>query len=182
MKPDINRRNSESMRKARSLIILTETILLIPLFWIAINYFSLTKKIEQQEKQQQTFPQELQGDNLKGFCNEIDFSDSKSKLNLIFKLEQKQKEILKGETDNLYDFPDICETALNQLRILAAPELAKEGKTLEAIRILCNIPNGSEFLTEAAVWLDHWYHSSVWSTETKLYLQKAPNCPAGKVF
>ncbi|VEP17827.1 hypothetical protein H1P_6480006 [Hyella patelloides LEGE 07179] len=123
------------------------------------------------------FYKKLEVYNLQRFCKNINFSDSK--LNLIFKLEQKKKEILKYDSNNSYIFPDICETALNELRVIAAPELAKEGQTIEAIRILCNVPADSEFLTEATVWLDHWYRSSDWGKETKLYLKEASNCPSG---
>ena len=173
----INIKNSKLMKKVISWIFFAETIVLIPLSWIAIDYFLLRKN-----KKQLTIVPELEAYNLQQFCNEIDFSDSTSKLNQIFKLEQKQKAILNGDAHNLYTFPVICERALNQLRVVAAPELAKQGKTLEAIRNLCNIPNSSEFLTEAVVWLDHWYRSSTWGEETKLYLQEIPKCPSGKVL
>jgi len=101
---------------------------------------------------------------------------------MIFKLEQKKKSFLKNNPENPSDFPDVCETTLNEMRMLSIPDLGKEHKTLDGIRTLCKIPFDSEYFTEAEVWLDRWYHSAAWGKETKFYLKKAPNCPAGETI
>ncbi|VEP15531.1 hypothetical protein H1P_3430002 [Hyella patelloides LEGE 07179] len=170
IKNQINSKNHKNMKKIKSLIILTGIIIFLPIFLIIINDFLVKNKIKQLD-----FSQKLAIHNLRKFCNNINFSNSN--LNLIFQLEQKKKEFSKHNPNNLYVFPNVCETALNELRVLTAPELAKEGKTIEAIRILCNVPADSEFLIEATVWLDHWYRSSNWGKETKLYLKEVSDCP-----
>ena len=158
------------MKQAKSLIMIIGTISFIYLFLIAINQLLLRNKIKQFNVLQKLEVYELQK-----FCKNINFSDSK--LNLIFKLEQRKKEILKYDSKNPYIFPDICETALNELRVIDAPELAREGQTIEAIRILCKVPADSEFLIDAKIWINRWYHSSYWGKETKIYLKEISNCP-----
>lgn len=153
------------------------TILLLPLLLIANNFSSSTKK-----DNQLTFVQgniSKTSKTLQQFCEDIDISSSSGRLNLIFKIEQRKKEFLKNNPNNFSDFPDICESTLNEMRILAVPELGKADRTLDAIRILCKISINSEYFTEAEVWLDRWHYSAAWGRETEFYLKEAPHCPAG---
>ena len=179
--PEKKENNPTARKKILTMIL--GAALLIPLFLIANSYLSPTKKINQlasfPENKDNTLAKNQDG-TLQQFCEDINISDSASRLNLIFKLEQKKKGLLKDNSNDVSAFPDICEAALNEMRMLSIPDLGKENKTLEAIRILCKVPADSEFFTEAHVWLDRWYHSPNWGRETKFYLQKAPNCPAGK--
>ena len=85
------------------------------------------------------------------------------------------------ELNNTQQFPDNCETALDRLRILAAPQLGRESRVVEAIKNLCKISAESESIVEAGIWLEHWYNSDSWGKETKLYLKFVDDCPASKL-
>ena len=146
---------------AGSLIALGAIASVTPLFLKMNNYYS--SQLQQEQTQEQTdsdFTQEV--NQFEQFCDEIDFADSIPTLSLISRLEKNQQ--------LLEEFPDSCETALNRLRILAAPELGKKSRILEAIKHLCKIPEDSEMHLEAEVWLQHWYDSPDWGAKTKLYL------------
>ena len=175
IKSDIEQKNISKITSKKSWMIIPGLILLIPLFLMASKYLSPTKEVNQPIASQTDDPNTLQN-----FCEGINISDTESRLNSIFKLEQKKQELLKNNLNNSSIFPDLCEAALNEMRMLSAPDLGKENKTLYAIRNLCKIPADSEFLTEAKAWLDHWYHSPAWGRETKFYLKDASDCPAAK--
>ena len=159
----------KSLTIVASLITLGAIAFLIPLFLKMNNYYS------SQLRQEQGSDFALGADRLKQFCNEIDFADSSVSLNLISQLERNQQQIA--------EFPDNCEVALDKLRIVAAPVLGKESRILEAVKQLCKIPENSEMRLEAEVWLKHWYNSPTWGQKTQLYLQnfaqyKNSDCPA----
>ena len=159
----------KSLTTIASLITLGAIASLIPLLLKMNNYYS------SQLRQEQGSDFASGADRLKQFCNEIDFADSSVSLNLISQLEKNQQQ--------LAEFPDNCEVALNRLRVVAAPALGKESRILEAIKQLCKIPGNSEMHLEAEVWLKHWYNSPAWGQKTKLYLEdfteyKNFDCPA----
>jgi len=95
---------------------------------------------------------------LQEFCGEIDISDSKSRLNNIFMLENKRKQ-LSNDIKYYSIFSSECEEKLNNMRMLAIPELGQDNYVIKALTFLCNVPKNSESLTEAKVWLDRWYYS-----------------------
>ena len=179
MKTKTKPKNSkpQTRTKALWLIMFIGAISFIPLLFIINNYLSSTQKDELL-----VYDSEAGAVKLTKFCNDVNLLDLETGLNTIFELKQKKKEILRSNSNNLSAFPEICEATLNELVILTVPKLGKEDKTLEAIRLLCDIPQNSEFLTEAKVWLDRWYHSPTWSKETKFYLKEVPSCPAGKLL
>lgn len=168
----------EPINKIGSLMTLAGLVLLIPLILAINNYYSQTQL---QQKQPAESP--MTANKLRQFCREIHFDDSSSSLTLISKLEQRKQEMLKSFPRTMEVFPTNCETALNKLRVLAAPQLGKKNRVFEAIRHLCKIPSNSEVYLEAEVWLDHWYQSPSWGKQTKFYLNQITknenlNCPA----
>jgi hypothetical protein len=146
--------------------------LLVPLWLIINNYLSFFKL----EKVTDNPDSARKIHALQKFCSELSFADSKSSLDSIVKLEANQQQLLSS-------FPASCDTALNHLRIVAAPQLGKENRILEAIRHLCKIPADSEMQIDAEVWLNRWYNSASWGKETKFYLEEIKKhdekgCPA----
>ncbi|WP_019508593.1 hypothetical protein [Pleurocapsa sp. PCC 7319] len=169
---------TEPITKMSSLMTLAGIILLVPIILAVNNYYSLAK-----QEQKQASESLIEANKLKQFCREIHFDDPSSTLILISKLERGKQELLKAFPRKLEAFPDNCETALNKLRVLAAPQLGKEHRVFEALRHLCKIPTDSEVFVEAEVWLDHWYNSPGWGKQTKFYLQEVTKqnvsrCPA----
>jgi hypothetical protein len=146
--------------------------LLIPLFLTLNNYLSPSKV------DKVTTNSMWKANQLEQFCRELDFADSQSLsfLSLIAKLETNQQHLLN-------DFPANCNITLNQLRLLAAPQLGKDNRILEAIRHLCKVPADSEMYIDAEIWLKRWYDSASWGRETKLYIEEIKrhhnqSCPA----
>jgi hypothetical protein len=154
------------------LVVFAAIALLVPLWLIINNYLSSSKP----ERVMANPDSARKINELQQFCSELSFADSKSSLNLIFKLEADQQQLLNG-------FPASCDTALNHLRVLAAPQLGKENRILEAIGHLCKIPADSEMQIDAEVWLNRWYDSASWGKETKFYIEEIKkhdnkSCPA----
>ena len=165
----------EPLTKMSSLITLAAIALLIPLFLKINNYYTSLSK---QEPSDIT----LSGDaeELEQFCSQIDYADSSSALSLISQIEKKQE-----QTRNISDteVSNACNTVLNHLRVLAAPQLGKENRVFEAIKQLCQVPPDSEVYVDAEVWLERWYNSPDWGRETKFYLEELAKyndaeCPA----
>lgn len=161
----------EPLTKMGSLLTLVAIALLIPLFLTINNYYlSLSKP------KQETPSSSRKINQLEQFCSELNFGDSSSLLKLISQLERNKQELAK-------DYPDNCETTLNHLRVIVAPQLGKENRILEAIKHLCKVPADSEMYIDAEIWLKRWYNSASWGQETKFYLQKLNKandlgCPA----
>lgn len=158
-----------SLTRINSLVPLAAIALLIPLFLIINNYLASFKAAKIAANSARKI------NELQEFCNGLN-ADSKSLLKLIAKLETNQQQLLG-------DFPASCDTALNQLRVIAAPQLSKENKILEAIRHLCKVPANSKMYIDAEVWLRRWYDSASWGKETKFYLEEIEkhqhkSCPA----
>ena len=173
-----NTNTPNPLTKMSSLMIMLGILLLVPLVIAINNYNSLSK-----QEQKSTSVQESEATKLKQFCKNINLADSKSSLKFIDKLEQEKLDILNNFSKNLEKFPDNCETTLNKLRVLAAPQLGRENRVLEAIRHLCKIPADSEMVIEAEIWLSRWYNSPTWAQETKFYLEEISkydyaDCPA----
>ena len=170
-KSEQNSNAPEPLTKMGSLLTLVAIALLIPLFLTINNYYlSLSKP------KQETSSSSRKINQLEQFCSELNFSDSSSLLKLISQLERNKQELSK-------DYPDNCETTLNRLRVIVAPQLGKENRILEAIRHLCKVPADSEMYIDAEVWLKRWYNSASWGQETKFYLQELNKyddlgCPA----
>ena len=149
----------EPLTRIGSIITGIAIALLIPLFLTINNYYSSLPKPVSSPSSSAKKISELQQ-----LCSELIFTDTTSSLNLISQLEENQQQLL-------VDFPENCETALDQLRVTVAPLLGKENRILEAIRHLCKVPAGSEMYIDAEVWLKRWYDSPAWGEETKFYLQ-----------
>jgi len=97
---------------------------------------------------------------------------------LISQLEKNKVKITAEFPDGFVAFPDNCEVALNKLRVLAAPQLGRENRVIEAIKNLCKVPADSDSLNEAKIWIDNWYDSPGWGQRTKAYLSLTSNCAA----
>ncbi|MEL6502212.1 MAG: hypothetical protein AAFQ23_12585 [Cyanobacteria bacterium J06623_1] len=173
-----NDRNSavatpEPLTRIGSIITCAAIALLIPLFLTINNYYSSLSRsgrdIANPESAQEV-------DQLRQSCNQLNFSTTDTILNSISELEVEQQQLAEN-------FPANCEVALNRLRVIAAPQLGKESRILEAIRQLCKVPADSEMYVDAEVWLKRWYNSANWGQETKFYLQERSKyddsgCPA----
>ena len=161
------------LTKLASFATLAGFVLLIP-FVLAINNFYTGLRQERRE----TLNPLPQASKLEKFCDEINLIDPPSTLSLIYQLEKNQKKLVNQKYSTAELFPENCQTALNQLRILAAPQLGKENRVIEAIKNLCKIPADSESIIEARIWLEHWYNSVAWGKEAKSYVNLVDNCPA----
>ena len=160
----------EPLTRIGSIITCTAIALLIPLFLTINNYYSSLSKSGSTDSNAEEKASELES------CEQISFADTNTILSSILKLEVDREQL--GN-----DFPDRCEAALNQLRVIVAPQLGKESRILEAIRHLCNVPPDSEVYVDAEVWLKRWYNSPNWGEETQFYLQERnkyddESCPA----
>ena len=166
----------EPLTKVSSLITLAAIGLLIPLFLKINNYYSSLSKPELSDADYL-----VEAEELEQFCSQIDYADSSSALSLISQIERKQ-ERTRNISDNS-EVTDNCNTALNRLRVLAAPQLGRQNRVFEAIKQLCKVPPDSEVYVDAEVWLERWYNSSDWGEETQFYLQELTKysdaeCPA----
>ena len=168
----VDRSSPEPLTRIGSIITCVAIALLIPLFLTINNYYSsLTKP----ESQKSISPKKI--NRLQDSCNSLNVSNLELLLNTIAQLEASQQEFER-------DFPDNCENALNRLRVMAAPQLGRESRILEAIRHLCKVPENSEVYVDAEVWLKRWYSSKSWGNDTKLYLEETNkysgkgSCPA----
>ena len=175
----VNRINTtnipEPLTRVSSLITLAAIAFLIPLFLKINNYYSSLSKQQPSEAGYLAETEELEQ-----FCSQIDYADSSSALSLISQIERKKQSTNVSE---ISEVPDNCNTALNRLRVLAAPQLGKENRVFEAIKHLCKVPSDSEVYVDAEVWLERWYNSPDWGKETKFYLQELTKysdteCPA----
>lgn len=178
--PQPNTNTPEPLTKIASLITLVAIALLIPLFLLINNYYSSRLKSVQSETGEDSL---INPEKLEQFCNELDLSDASASPKLIWQLEKNKQELTANNTSNSQMFPDSCEVALNRYRVLAAPQLGKESRVIEAIRNLCKVPADSEMYLDAEVWLKHWYNSNSWGEETKFYLEEFSeyndtDCPA----
>lgn len=165
----------EPSTKIGSIIIGVAIALLIPLFLTIDNYYS---SLSREDNTANNTQNNLQGevDLLQQSCARPNPDDLSSLLNLISDLELSRRQLQQ-------DFPENCQVALNQLRVMAAPQLGRQSRILEAIRHLCKVPPESEMYIEAEVWLKRWYNSSNWGQETKTYLEESDKynkggCPA----
>jgi len=161
----------EPLTKIGSIITGVAIALLIPLFLTINNYYS---SLSNDGKAIKTSQKKI--GRLQESCNQMDTTNLSSLLNAIANLESDRQQLQQ-------DFPPNCEVALNRLRVLAAPQLGKESRILEAIRHLCKVPADSEMYIDAEVWLKRWYNSSNWGRETKFYLEETDkydgkSCPA----
>ena len=164
---------TEPLTKFSSLLTLVGVILFVPLV-LAINNYYLSLK----QGQQLGSKPFVNSDRLEDFCQNINTINPSSPLDLIFQLEQNREAFLSSTSTNLNRFPERCEIALNRLRVLAAPELGKESRVIEAIEHLCRIPADAQNVNQAKIWLEHWSESSSWGKETKSYLKLIDSCPA----
>lgn len=168
-----NSKALEPITKLGSLITLIGIIIFIPLVWAINNYYSPVQSTFQSGSDSLKDMQKLQE-----FCQDLNLIDPKTSLSLISQLENHKLKIVANLPDDPNPFPDNCEVALNKLRVLAAPQLGKENRVIEAIKHLCQVPADSESLNEAKLWLDNWYDSPGWGKRTKAYLALTPECAA----
>lgn len=168
--PKSQTNSPEPLTKIGSIITGVAIALLIPLFLTINNYYS---SLSNSGKTNST-PKQVEG--LQQSCSQLNTADLSSLLTAIANLESTQQQLQQ-------DFPDNCVATLNRLRVMAAPQLGKESRILEAIRHLCKVPPSSEVYIEAEVWLKRWYNSANWGQETKTYLEETDrydnrSCPA----
>ena len=166
---------TEIITKFGSLLTLAGIVLLIPVVLVVNNYSSSLR----QEKKL-SVENLSQASKLKQFCRELNLVDSSSALGLISQIEKSKEEILRVFPYTLEVFPDNCEAALNELRVLAAPQLGRESRVIEALRNLCKIPADGNNINEAKIWIEHWSASPTWGQETKSYLNLINECPASE--
>lgn len=164
---------TEPLTKFSSLLTLVGFALFVPLVLAINNYYSSLK--QEQQLGNQTL---LNSSRLENFCQNINTINPSSTLDLIFQLEQNKEAVLNANSTNFKRFPERCEIALNRLRVLAAPELGKESRVIEAIEHLCKIPANAKNISQAKIWLEHWSESSSWGNATQSYLELIDSCPA----
>lgn len=170
---ETNPKALEPITKLGSLITLFGIILFIPLVLIINNYYSPVQSNSQSGYDPLEDKQKLQQ-----FCRDLNLIDPKTSLSLMSQLEKNKLELIAKFPDEPDAFPRNCEVVLNKLRVLAAPQLGRENRVIEAIKNLCKVPTDSESLTEAKIWLDNWYDSPGWGQRTKAYLALTPECAA----
>ena len=117
--------------KFSSLLTLAGIVFLIPVVLVINNYSS---SLRQEEKL--SLENTSQASKLKQFCRELNLVDSSSASGLISQIEKSKEEILRSFPYTLESFPDNCEAALNNLRVLAAPQLGKKSRVVEALKNL----------------------------------------------
>jgi hypothetical protein len=171
---EISVKKTEPLTKFSSLLTLIGVILFIPLVLAINNYYSSKQDLQTNSRLLS------EAGELEQFCNQINSTDPVSSISLITQIETNKQVLLRSFPNTLEVFPDNCEIALNKLRVLAAPQLGKENRVIEAIRHLCKIPADAENINEAKIWVEHWYTSLSWGEETKFYLSLTNDCPAGK--
>lgn len=164
--------NTEFITKFASLFTLAGIGLFFLSTLVINNYYSSSRQITTPEANNLS-----EANRIREFCNAVNSFDSASALKNISELEKSKQSI----SNTPEDFPDNCETVLNNLRVLAVPQLGKEGRVLEAINNLCQIPRENENINEARIWLERWSESPSWGKETKSYLDSIENCPANKL-
>lgn len=161
----------EPLTRISSVIICAAIAFLIPLFLTINNYYSSLSRTEQR-----TGLAAKNSNRLYDSCDSLNVANLNLLLSSISELEANKEQFPQN-------FPDRCEIALNHFRVLAAPQLGRESRILEAIRHLCKVPPDSEMYVDAEVWLRRWYDSGSWGKETRLYLEETnkytgENCPA----
>jgi len=172
-----NTKNTEPITKIGSLLTLVGVVLFIPLILAINNYYSSKQSGQLNLNLDSSSP----ASKLKQFCSEINLVDPPSSISLISQIEKNKQIILGSFPSTLEGFPDNCETAINKLRVSAAPQLGKEGRVIEAIKNICKIPADADNINEAKIWIEHWYTSASWGQQTKSYLSLIDNdCPASK--
>ena len=156
----------EPITKLSSLLILLGIAVITPLIIVLNNYNS--------KFQDNWSTQSFSTDELNKLCQNSMSVELNSKIVLIRQLEREQRRLQA-------DFPADCESMLHQLWVLAAPQLGKEGRVIEAMNYLCKVPPTSESFNQAKLWIDHWYNSPVWGQKTQSYVNLISNCPAAQI-
>lgn len=168
----------QPITKLGSLITLLGIALLAPLIIILNNYNSkfnpqdsspVNEQISEQTSEQTS--QSSISPELEKLCQNQPAIEANFQLGLIGQLEQEQQRLQA-------DFPPECENTLHKLWVLAAPQLGKEGRVIEALNYLCKVPPTSASFNQAKLWIDNWYNSPNWGQKTKSYINLINNCPA----
>ena len=170
--PSSSSSTPEPLTRIGSIITCAAIALLIPLFLTINNYYSSLS----QPQQQGIASTNKKINRRQQSCDSPDIASLDSLLSSISQLEANQKQFPQSFSDN-------CQITLNSLRVLAAPQLGRESRILEAIHHLCKVPANSEVYVDAEVWLERWYRSDDWGNETKRYIEgsakhTAKSCPA----
>jgi hypothetical protein len=164
---NVTNKNNEPLAKIASIAALI--VILSPIPWLIFLKENRDKSIETEPLLSSNNDQET----LREFCNStipqelIEIDDN------ITKLERSQQQLQTS-------FPNECEILLHKLWVLAAPTLGKDNRAIEAIDNLCQIPSESPSFNQAKFWIDRWYYSPTWGTQTKSYLNLISNCPAAE--
>ena len=164
---DLTAKNNEPLAKIASIVTLIGLLLLIP------SLVLLNKNRDSQPDRDLSLSTSANTnqETLQEFCNNV-IPDRLTELSdTIAKLERDKQKLQAN-------FPSDCEILLHKLWVLAAPRLGKDNRAIEAIDNLCKIPSNSDSFNQAKFWIDRWYNSPIWGTQTKSYLSLINNCPA----
>ncbi len=167
-KTNLKQNKTQPITKLGSIFTLLAILFLAPLVIIFNNYYS---KLE--PKLDLLSSKSLDSDELLKLCQNQISTVEESQVDLIVQLEQSKQNL--KET-----FPDECETMLHKLWVLAAPQLGKENRVIDAVNYLCKIPSDSENFNQAKIWIDRWYNSPTWGQPTQAYLKLVSECPAAE--
>ena len=164
------RKKIEPITKLVSLITLFGIALLAPLIIIFNNYnFKFNSQDNILDKEQ--IKQISISPELEKLCQNQTAIEANFQLGFIEQLEQEQQRLQA-------DFPPECEITLHKLWVLAAPQLGKEDRVIDALNYLCKVPPTSASFNQAKLWIDNWYNSPTWGQKTKSYVNLIKNCPA----
>ena len=165
---NIDKNSTQPITKLGSIVTLLVMLLLTPLVIIINNhYFKLESKPDLLSSESS------ESDPLLQFCQSQISTESKSYAELIVQLEQNKQTLQEN-------FPDECEAMLHKLWVLAAPQLGKENRVIDAVSYLCKIPNDSDHFTQAKIWFNRWYNSPAWGQQTQAYLDLTSECPVAQ--
>ena len=158
----------QPVTKLGSVITLLGILLLTPLVIVLNNYYFKSKlKLDLFNSETSNSDVMLQ------LCQNQISPEAQSQADLIVQLEQ-------GKQNLAGNFPDECETMLHKLWVLAAPQLGKENRVIDAVGYLCQIPSDSDNFSQAKIWIDRWYNSPIWGQPTQAYLNLVSECPAAE--
>ena len=155
-----------------------EPLAQIAAFAIALGLVVVAPFIIVFNNSQHKLPQEnnrlnSQSFSISSLCNATITNDVTSQETLRLRLEQEQQKLPE-------QFPQNCQSKLDQLIVLNALQLGKENRVLDGINSLCQIAVTSESFNQANFWLNRWSNSADWGEQTKSYLSSINDCPAAQ--
>lgn len=163
-------KKTEPITKLGSLMTLLGIALLAPLI-IVFNNYNSKFNFQDNASDKVKISQSSISPELEKLCqNQVGIA-ADFQLGLIEQLEQEQQRLQA-------DFPTECEATLHKLWVLAAPQLGKQDRVIEALNYLCKVPSTSASFNQAKLWIDNWYNSPTWGEKTQSYINLIDDCPA----